>query len=59
MPAGRPSKYTPEMADIAYATMAEGFSKTATAGRMLTRYLVWRYSSIWTGLMRNDVRHKR
>lgn len=34
MPAGRPSKYKPEFADIAYATMAEGFSKTATAGRL-------------------------
>lgn len=34
MPAGRPSKYKPEYADIAYETMAEGYSKTATAGKL-------------------------
>ena len=34
MTIGRPTKYRKEFAQIAYDTMAEGFSKTATAGKL-------------------------
>ncbi len=34
MPAGRPTKYKPEYAEAALGFMAQGFSKTATAGKL-------------------------